>query len=154
MLGAVSESAFRETFRSPAVCKAKVLSVAPPFRVARVTVLLAGGCREPRRCTKTRLRSPWRCVDKAKSGGHNEIASLFVRFRPCWSPTFSGITPTRSWWTRACARVAELADALASGASDRKVVEVRVLSRAPISFLQKFPFAHQLVGLCKGAPRR
>src|SRR6266566_1350484 len=30
------------------------------------------------------------------------------------------------------ARVAELADALASGASDRKVVEVRVLSRAPI----------------------
>jgi hypothetical protein len=27
--------------------------------------------------------------------------------------------------------VAELADALASGASDRKVVEVRVLSRAP-----------------------
>src|SRR5207245_3609874 len=29
------------------------------------------------------------------------------------------------------ARVAELADALASGASDRKVVEVRVLSRAP-----------------------
>ena len=35
--------------------------------------------------------------------------------------------------TRTCARVAELADALASGASDRKVVEVRVLSRAPIS---------------------
>src|SRR6266851_8780926 len=32
---------------------------------------------------------------------------------------------------RTCARVAELADALASGASDRKVVEVRVLSRAP-----------------------
>ena len=31
------------------------------------------------------------------------------------------------------ARVAELADALASGASDRKVVEVRVLSRAPNS---------------------
>src|SRR5262249_55822557 len=31
------------------------------------------------------------------------------------------------------ARVAELADALASGASDRKVVEVRVLSRAPSS---------------------
>ena len=33
--------------------------------------------------------------------------------------------------TRTRARVAELADALASGASDRKVVEVRVLSRAP-----------------------
>ena len=32
---------------------------------------------------------------------------------------------------RISARVAELADALASGASDRKVVEVRVLSRAP-----------------------
>src|SRR5207302_5026106 len=31
------------------------------------------------------------------------------------------------------ARVAELADALRSGRSDRKVVEVRVLSRAPIS---------------------
>ena len=30
------------------------------------------------------------------------------------------------------ARVAELADALRSGRSDRKVVEVRVLSRAPI----------------------
>jgi hypothetical protein len=37
----------------------------------------------------------------------------------------------RFYLTRA--RVAELADALASGASDRKVVEVRVLSRAPIS---------------------
>src|ERR1700676_234358 len=35
----------------------------------------------------------------------------------------------RFYLTRA--RVAELADALASGASDRKVVEVRVLSRAP-----------------------
>ena len=32
---------------------------------------------------------------------------------------------------RARARVAELADALRSGRSDRKVVEVRVLSRAP-----------------------
>jgi hypothetical protein len=30
-----------------------------------------------------------------------------------------------------CAQVAELADALASGASGRKVVEVRVLSWAP-----------------------
>src|SRR5580704_10522135 len=30
-----------------------------------------------------------------------------------------------------CARMAELADALASGASGRKVVEVRVLFRAP-----------------------
>ena len=49
-------------------------------------------------------------VDKAQGGGQNEKASQ---------------SSTR-------ARVAELADALASGASDRKVVEVRVLSRAPI----------------------
>jgi hypothetical protein len=33
-----------------------------------------------------------------------------------------------------CARVAELADALDSGSSGRKAVEVRVLSRAPKSF--------------------
>src|SRR6266699_6501080 len=39
----------------------------------------------------------------------------------------------RSLVPRTRARVAELADALASGASDRKVVEVRVLSRAPNS---------------------
>ena len=35
---------------------------------------------------------------------------------------------TESW----CARVAELADAPASGAGSRKGVEVRVLSRAPL----------------------
>ena len=40
-----------------------------------------------------------------------------------------------TFFTRA--RVAELADALASGASDRKVVEVRVLSRAPKASLLK-----------------
>ena len=34
-------------------------------------------------------------------------------------------------WTLACAQVAELVDALASGASGRKVVEVRVFSWAP-----------------------
>jgi hypothetical protein len=39
--------------------------------------------------------------------------------------------PGRGFLSRTRARVAELADALASGASDRKVVEVRVLSRAP-----------------------
>src|SRR6266481_327466 len=50
-------------------------------------------------------------VDKAQNDGHNEKASQ----------------------SSTCARVAELADALASGASDRKVVEVRVLSRAPNS---------------------
>jgi hypothetical protein len=37
----------------------------------------------------------------------------------------------RGFLLRARARVAELADALRSGRSDRKVVEVRVLSRAP-----------------------
>jgi hypothetical protein len=35
--------------------------------------------------------------------------------------------------TRSVALVAELVDALASGASDRKVVKVRVLSWAPVS---------------------
>jgi hypothetical protein len=37
-----------------------------------------------------------------------------------------------------CARMVELVDALASGASDRKVVEVRVLFRAPIIGLISF----------------
>ena len=44
---------------------------------------------------------------------------------PCYTPVFdlaSGVTT---------AEVAELADALASGASDRKVMKVRVLSSAP-----------------------
>src|SRR6476619_6881044 len=59
-------------------------------------------------------------VDKAQGGGHNEKASL--KRKPRLAEGFTH---------RACARVAELADALASGASDRKVVEVRVLSRAP-----------------------
>ena len=49
-------------------------------------------------------------VDKAESDGHNKFASIY----------------------RTCAQVAELADALASGASGRKVVEVRVLSWAPL----------------------
>ncbi len=57
-------------------------------------------------------KAPFRArVDKAPCGGHNEKASQ----------------------SSTCARMAELADALASGASDRKVVEVRVLFRAPIS---------------------
>ena len=38
----------------------------------------------------------------------------------------------------ACAQVAELADALASGASGRKVVEVRVLSWAPLFYYRPF----------------
>src|SRR5438309_11394591 len=38
------------------------------------------------------------------------------------------------------ARVAELADALRSGRSDRKVVEVRVLSRAPIPPTNETPY--------------
>ena len=59
-------------------------------------------------------------VDKAGGRGHNEKASLELESRLGWGFNHS---------TRA--RVAELADALASGASDRKVVEVRVLSRAP-----------------------
>jgi hypothetical protein len=63
-------------------------------------------------------------VDKAGVGGHNEKASLELQSRLARGFTHS---------TRA--RVAELADALASGASDRKVVEVRVLSRAPIEFI-------------------
>src|SRR5882724_9724097 len=50
-------------------------------------------------------------VDKARSGGHNEKASQ----------------------SSTCARMAELADALASGASSLTGVEVRVLFRAPIS---------------------
>ena len=67
-----------------------------------------------------REESPSR-VDKEWSAGQNEKAALLVRLRLRWS------APPH---TRA--RVAELADALRSGRSDRKVVEVRVLSRAPI----------------------
>jgi hypothetical protein len=52
-------------------------------------------------------------VDKAKGGGHNKIASKY----------------------RTCARMAELADAPGSGPGSRKGVEVRVLFRAPVSFL-------------------
>ena len=66
-------------------------------------------------------------VDKAQGGGHNEKASL--KRKPQLAEGFTH---------RACARVAELADALASGASDRKVVEVRVLSRAP-----SFAYVHR-----------
>lgn len=40
-------------------------------------------------------------------------------------------SPDVHLWTLACAQVAELVDALASGASGRKVVEVRVFSWAP-----------------------
>jgi hypothetical protein len=56
-------------------------------------------------------------LTKNKGAGRMENASFgWLRSEP-------------TFFTRA--RVAELADALASGASDRKVVEVRVLSRAP-----------------------
>src|SRR5882724_4594002 len=55
-------------------------------------------------------------VDKARSGGHNEKASQ----------------------SSTCARMAELADALASGASSLTGVEVRVLFRAPIFLALKF----------------
>ena len=65
-------------------------------------------------------------VDKAGSGGHNKKASLELQSRLC-----------RGFTHNTRARVAELADALASGASDRKVVEVRVLSRAPLK--QQYP---------------
>src|SRR6267378_8299451 len=66
-------------------------------------------------------------VDKAQGGGQNEKASQ---------------SSTR-------ARVAELADALASGASDRKVVEVRVLSRAPSFQL----LTNLCIPLCSDLPR-
>jgi hypothetical protein len=59
-------------------------------------------------------------VDKEGPAGQNEIASRTNGSQDLESAC------------RTSARVAELADALASGASDRKVVEVRVLSRAPI----------------------
>jgi hypothetical protein len=71
---------------------------------------------------RARRQGPF--VDKPGSGGHNEKASLELESRLVWGFHHS---------TRA--RVAELADALASGASDRKVVEVRVLSRAPIKLI-------------------
>ena len=54
------------------------------------------------------------CVDKGGSGAQNDF-----RFRLGW--------PTN-------AQVAELADALDSGSSDRKVVEVRILSWAPTTY--------------------
>src|SRR5260370_20780255 len=68
--------------------------------------------------------TPWQPhagrVDKECSAGQNErLRSMRLRFARSSLP-----------FTRA--RVAELADALRSGRSDRKVVEVRVLSRAPI----------------------
>src|SRR5258708_6462476 len=59
-------------------------------------------------------------VDKGLAAGQNEKASHHE------APVCTGSLP------HARARVAELADALRSGRSDRKVVEVRVLSRAPI----------------------
>ena len=51
-----------------------------------------------------------RCVDKGESGAQNDFG-------------FASVGPTN-------AQVAELADALDSGSSDRKVVEVRILSWA------------------------
>jgi hypothetical protein len=48
--------------------------------------------------------------------------------------------------------VAELADALASGASDRKVVEVRVLSRAPF-IPQVIYFLALVVSVAESATR-
>src|SRR6202795_1508697 len=79
-------------------------------------------------------------VDKAGSRGHNEKASLVLQPRLAWGFTHS---------TRA--RVAELADALASGASDRKVVEVRVLSRAPSK--QSIVVGHFASSACWQNPR-
>src|SRR4029077_17576235 len=69
-------------------------------------------------------------VDKAESGSHNNFASIY----------------------RTCAQVAELADALASGASGRKVVEVRVLSWAPLFQVVMAPLGDRsaLIGiLCR-----
>ena len=53
------------------------------------------------------------CVDKGESGAQNDFG-------------FASVGPTN-------AQVAELADALDSGSSDRKVVEVRILSWAPLT---------------------
>src|SRR6266481_6910883 len=61
-------------------------------------------------------------VDKGERAGQNEKASSQV------APATLELLP----YTRA--RVAELADALRSGRSGRKAVEVRVLSRAPFLF--------------------
>ena len=47
------------------------------------------------------------------------------------------------------AQVAELVDALASGASGRMVVEVRVFSWAPL-FPQKVIFSHKIKKDCAG----
>jgi hypothetical protein len=58
---------------------------------------------------------PRAALTKSAAEGHNENA----------------------WQSSTCARMAELADALASGASSRKGVEVRVLFRAP-TFLARF----------------
>ncbi len=63
-------------------------------------------------------------LTKREAAGTMKKASLELKSRLRWGFTLS---------TRA--RVAELADALASGASDRKVVEVRVLSRAPSNYI-------------------
>src|ERR1700730_4542978 len=57
-------------------------------------------------------------------------------FSPCFAKPSRLTNPTTSlklnMLNRICARMAELADALASGASGLTVVEVRVLFRAPI----------------------
>src|SRR6266850_7127741 len=75
---------------------------------------LLSACRQDA-CAAQNAAFPAR-VDKARSGGHNEKASQ----------------------SSTCARMAELADALASGASSLTGVEVRVLFRAPILPVLKF----------------
>src|SRR5271157_504618 len=64
---------------------------------------------------------------------HKPDILILRRHTPFASLTnqYPGLKIDSASFFRACAQVAELADALASGASGRKVVEVRVLSWAP-----------------------
>ena len=57
-----------------------------------------------------------------------EVCATYVSLHSIDKPRYE---PQNCVCLCSCARMAELADALASGASGRKVVEVRVLFRAP-----------------------
>jgi hypothetical protein len=81
------------------------------------------------------LAAPGRrgCVDKEGTAGQNENAFDGFVASVRLGVNILGATPIRLGWVRICARMAELADALRSGRSSRKGVEVRVLFRAPSS---------------------
>src|SRR5271157_1305504 len=81
---------------------------------------------------------------------HKPDILILRRHTPFASLTnqYPGLKIDSASFFRACAQVAELADALASGASGRKVVEVRVLSWAPFSSARNSPPPNFLLRAC------